>query len=174
MIETERLVLRPWRADDAPVLYRLASDSRVSEPAQWPRHTSVGMSREVIEKYFIPNPLTFAIVDKDSGQPVGCIGLLPSGDEYFPPLEGEREVGYWVGRPHWRKGIAPEALSALIAYCRDSLHLPYLLLTALATNHPSRRVAAKCGFSPAGEFSYDGKACLAFRLHLLNANSPGR
>ena len=56
VIETDRLVLRHWHNEDAAGLYRYASEERVSELALWPRHTSVEMSREVIEKIFIPNP----------------------------------------------------------------------------------------------------------------------
>ena len=44
--ETDRLIMRPWRTDDAEALYKYASDGRVSELALWPRHTSVEMSRE--------------------------------------------------------------------------------------------------------------------------------
>ena len=39
MIETERLILRPWQESDADALYKYASDSRVSELALWPTHT---------------------------------------------------------------------------------------------------------------------------------------
>lgn len=62
MIETGRLILRHWRVEDASVLYKYASDNRVSELALWPTHTSVKMSHEVIEKVFMPNPYCLAIV----------------------------------------------------------------------------------------------------------------
>ena len=41
MIETERLILRPWREDDAEALYKYASDPDIGPPAGWPPHTSV-------------------------------------------------------------------------------------------------------------------------------------
>ena len=56
MIETEQLILRPWKEDDAESLYKYASDSRVSELALWPCHTSAEMSRDVIRYIFAPNP----------------------------------------------------------------------------------------------------------------------
>ena len=61
-IQTKRMILRPWRLDDAEALYRYASDERVSEQALWPKHTSVEMSREVIGRFFMPNPHLFAVV----------------------------------------------------------------------------------------------------------------
>jgi len=48
LLETERLILRPWRAEDAEDLYRYASDPAVGPPAGWPPHTSVENSRELI------------------------------------------------------------------------------------------------------------------------------
>lgn len=70
MLETSRLIIRPWSTDDADDLYRYASDSRVSELALWPCHTDVAMSRTVIETYFMTNPDTYAIALKESGEVV--------------------------------------------------------------------------------------------------------
>lgn len=164
IFESGRFIFRNWVISDSEALFKYGSDSRVSEPAQWPCHTSLEMSREVIEKFFIPNPACFAIVDKQTLEPIGCVGLVPEGCEYFTPLSGEREVGYWVGHPHWGKGIATEVLQRFIQYCRDTLQLSSLLLTTLADNVRSRRVAQKCGFIPLGEFEYDGKPSIAHRL----------
>lgn len=166
VIETKRLVLRPWRPDDAAALFRYASDPKVSELAMWPVHTSEAMSREVIEKFFMPNEATFAMVLRDTGEPVGCIGLVPEGGEHYAVLPSEREVGYWVGRPLWGRGLTPEALEGLIAYCRDVLSLRSLLITTDMRNAASQRVAEKCGFLPVGEFDCDGCPSMAFRRAL--------
>ena len=72
-IGANRLMLRHWKLEDAGSLYKYASDGRVSELALWPRHDSVEMSRMVIEKYFLTNPYNFAIVLRETGEPVGCI-----------------------------------------------------------------------------------------------------
>lgn len=77
VIATGRLMLRRWRESDAEALYRYTSDGRVREMAMWPRHTSVEMSRQVIAEYFMPNPFNFAMVLKATGEPIGCIGLVP-------------------------------------------------------------------------------------------------
>ena len=62
--ETDRLIMRPWRTDDAEALYKYASDGRVSELALWPRHTSVEMSREVIESFFMTKNNVISILKK--------------------------------------------------------------------------------------------------------------
>ena len=48
MMETERLLLRPWQESDAEALYRWASDPEVGPAAGWPPHTSVENSRDII------------------------------------------------------------------------------------------------------------------------------
>lgn len=166
-IETERLALRRWRMEDAEALYRYASDGRVSELALWPRHTSVEMSREVIESYFLPDPYCFAMELKESGEAVGCIGLVPQGSEHFPPETSEREVGYWIGHPYWGLGLTSEALKGLVAYCRDILKLNSLLITTDTRNAASQRVAEKCGFRKIAEYDFEGIPSLAYRLSLI-------
>lgn len=47
MIETERLLLRPWEVADAQALYAVAKDPLIGPPAGWPPHESARMSREV-------------------------------------------------------------------------------------------------------------------------------
>lgn len=166
MIDTERLVLRPWALDDATALYKYASDYRVSELALWPAHTSVEMSREVIERFFMPNPHTLAITLKETGEPIGCIGLVPEGDEHYETEYSEREVGYWIGYPYWNMGLTSEALEALIDYCRESVDLSSLLITTDKRNVASQRVAEKCGFVFVEEYSYGNIAGCAYRLRL--------
>lgn len=48
IIQTERLILRPWCEADAESLYEYAKDERVGPAAGWPVHTSVENSREII------------------------------------------------------------------------------------------------------------------------------
>lgn len=166
MLQTKRLILRNWREEDAESLFRYASEPRVSEMALWPTHTSVEMSREVIIRYFMPYADTFAIVLKDSDEPVGCIGLVPEGDEHYNVNEAEREVGYWIGLPYWNMGLTTEALEAIIHYCRDSMALKSLLITVDAKNIASQRVAEKCGFNLIENYVNDGIDSKAFRLYL--------
>ena len=48
-LETERLILRPWKEDDAESLYKYAKNPEVGPIAGWPVHTSVENSREIIK-----------------------------------------------------------------------------------------------------------------------------
>jgi len=166
MIETERLKLRSWRETDAADLFRYASDERVSKMALWPTHTSIEMSREVIKQFFMPNEDTFAMVLKETDEAIGCIGLVPAGDEHHSTSYMEREVGYWIGYPHWGKGLTTEALREFLDYCKNHLGLESILLTTDFRNKGSQRVAEKCGFIQFDRYDLDGIDILAYRKML--------
>ena len=63
-METERLILRPWREEDALPLYKYAKNPAVGPIAGWPPHTSVENSREVIRD-ILSAPETYAVVLKE-------------------------------------------------------------------------------------------------------------
>lgn len=60
MMETKRLILRPWQESDAEALFRYASDPDVGPRAGWPPHKDVEESRSVIRHIFT-NDRTWAI-----------------------------------------------------------------------------------------------------------------
>ena len=72
-LTTDRLILRPWRESDAGILYKYAKDPEIGPAAGWPPHTSVEDSLEVIRTVFSA-PETYAVVLKETGEPVGSIG----------------------------------------------------------------------------------------------------
>ena len=67
-METERIILRPWRDSDAEVLYRWASDPDVGPRAGWPPHQSVEESLEIIRTVFRDATNTWAIELKETGE----------------------------------------------------------------------------------------------------------
>lgn len=146
MIETERLILRPWQEEDAEALYRYAREPSIGQAAGWPPHTSVNNSREVIRTVFAA-PETYAVVLKGSNEPIGCCGLLFADSMPHAGLKSdEAEIGYWIGKPYWGQGFIPEAVTALLDRCFKELKLSAIWLVYYDGNHPSRRVAEKCGF----------------------------
>lgn len=146
ILETTRLILRPWHVDDAEALYKYASDPDIGSAAGWPPHTSISMSRQVICEYFSA-PETYAVVLKQTGQPIGCCGLVPPGmrpnDSIGPD---DAEIGYWIGKPYWGQGLIPEAVNALIEHALSTLNKKALWIGFYTDNMKSRRVAEKCGF----------------------------
>ena len=142
-LETERLILRPWREDDAKELFRYASDPDVGPAAGWPAHTSVENSREII-KNVLSREGTYAIVLKETGLPVGSIGIMHNAN--IPTADNEAEIGYWIGKPLWGRGLVPEAVEEALRCCFEELGYERVWCAYYEGNDKSRRVQEKCGF----------------------------
>lgn len=144
MLKTNRLLLRPWQAEDAEILYEYAKDPAVGPPAGWPPHTSVENSREVIQNV-LSVPETYAVCLKD-GKPVGSIGLKLNGQTDMTDRDDECELGYWIGKPYWGQGLIPEAARELLRYAFEELGMRSVWCGYYEGNEKSRRVQEKLGF----------------------------
>ena len=153
-LESGRIVLRPWRESDAAALYKYASDPEVGPRAGWPPHESIEESLQVIRTIF-HSDTTWAIVLKETGEPLGAMGYMSSDDNLLPSREGEPLVGYWVGRPYWNRGICTEALQLMLDHIRRTTEIRSLIGSHFMDNPASGRVMEKCGFIPTGETCVD-------------------
>ena len=153
-LETDRILLRPWRESDAAALFRYASDPEVGPRAGWPPHQSEKESREIIRTVF-HNDSTWAICLKENGEPIGAMGYAPCDGNSLPSREGEPLVGYWVGKPYWNRGICTEALQLMLEYIRKHTDIQSLISSHFVDNPASGRVMEKCGFVPTGETCVD-------------------
>lgn len=145
MLETKRLFLRPWEESDAENLYQYAKSPDVGPSAGWPPHTSVENSREIIRDV-LSEPETYAVILKETGKPVGSVGIMPGKKSHFKLSEDEGEIGYWIGVPFWGRGLIPEAVRELMRYGFEELGLSKLWCGYYDGNVKSRRVQEKCGF----------------------------
>lgn len=177
-METKRILLRPWRDEDAETLYKYASDPEVGPRAGWPPHKSVEESLEIIRTIFHSDHMwaielketgepmeqreqNDACIDfaesrqrKTKGQPIGCMGYMVYGESNINIGENDAEVGYWVARPYWNRGICSEALRLLIDYCFDEKGFRALWADYFPDNPASGRVMEKCGFRDTGDINY--------------------
>ena len=154
LLETERLVLRPWDESDAEDLFRMAKDPQVGPSAGWPAHKSVEESREIIRNV-LSKPGTFAAVRKEDGRVIGSIGLK-TGQDSTSEKENEPEIGYWIGKDYWGNGYATEASRRLIRHAFEDCGAGAVWCCHYEGNRKSGRVIEKCGYSyvrtdPAGE-----------------------
>ena len=153
-METERILLRPWREEDAVALYRHASDPEVGPRAGWSPHKSVDESRNIIRTLFA-NDHTWAIVQKESREPIGCICYYTPDESNIGIGPNDAEVGYWVARPYWNRGICTEALQLMLDHIRKTTEIKSLIGSHFIDNPASGRVMEKCGFVPTGETCVD-------------------
>ena len=115
ILETKRLILRPWQQSDAEELYKYAKDPQVGPIAGWPVHTSVENSRDIIGTV-LSAPQTYAVVLKTTDLPIGSIALMIGERSNIGLPDTEGEIGYWIGVPYWGQGLIPEAVKKLIEY----------------------------------------------------------
>ena len=142
ILQTKRLILRPWSENDAEELYKYASDPEVGPPAGWPPHTSVENSREII-RTVLSAPETYAVCLKENGKPIGSVGLHRND---LAERDDEYELGYWIGKPFWGQGLIPEASRELLRYAFEDLGMNRIWCGYYDGNEKSRRVQEKLGF----------------------------
>lgn len=140
---TKRLRLRLLKPSDAVEIARLLFHD--SEAVQMSASMSDPMTEEAaldwIERRTSPDQQVFAILLVNSGEFIGSIGF--GGAREMP------YVGYWLGRQHWNRGYATEAVKALIEYARW-LGISSLQADTFPNNPASARVLAKAGFTNTG------------------------
>ena len=146
ILETDRLILRPWTEQDAESLYKYAKDPLVGPIAGFPVHTSVENSREIIKNVLLA-PETYAVVHKEDNEVIGSLGLMIREKSSIAKDETEAEIGYWVGVPFWGKGYIPEAIRRVLQYAFEILQLKIIWCGYYEGNEKSKRAQEKCGFT---------------------------
>lgn len=162
LIETQRLILRPWKMEDVEDFNRYCQNPEVGPNAGWKPHESLDESREILRGWVEDHSeeMNWAIVPKDRGYACGSISLMKDGRRVGVP--NCRELGYALSKEEWGKGYMTEAAKAVLAYGFEELALKILSINHYATNHRSRRVIEKCGFTYEGTLRrgaglYDGR-----------------
>lgn len=145
MLETKRLILRPWSAEDAESLYKYAKNPEVGPAAGWPPHTSVEESQKIIESV-LSDEGTFAVVLKETMEPAGSAGLKFGNKSSLAIDVEEAEIGYWIAQDYWGRGLIPEAVEELLRYGFEDLGLKRIWCGYFEGNQKSARVQEKCGF----------------------------
>ena len=143
IMETQRLILRPWEEGDAEECYKYAKDPLVGPAAGWAVHTSLEDSRLVLRDVLCV-PETYAVVWRPTGLPIGSIGLHFHSD--LATEDDEAELGYWIGVPFWGLGIAPEAAREMLRHAFEDLGLSRVWCGYYDGNSRSKRVQEKLGF----------------------------
>jgi RimJ/RimL family protein N-acetyltransferase len=146
MLETDRLLLRPWRVVDAVVQRELWTE----RDARVPPHRRIDADgrptvADLEESIRTSRPSSvglLAVERKAAGDVIGYCGLIDGGRG----PDGEPELAFELLRRTWRQGYATEAASAVIDWARSSGY-ERLWATVWDWNTASRRVLAKVGFT---------------------------
>ncbi len=142
---TKRLILRPWREDDAESLYEYAKDPEIGPVAGWQPHKSREDSFNVIRNV-LSSSECYAVCLKEDNVAVGSIGLLLNGSTDMTDRDDECELGYWIGRKFWGRGLIPEAAEEVLRHAFEDLNMQTVWCGYYDGNKKSKRVQEKLGF----------------------------
>jgi len=145
LLETERLLLRPFRLEDAEAFFLLGSLPAVIRYVGNTAFPDLDAARAALQAGPLRDYEThgfgrFACVWKQSGEVIGFSGL-----KYLPEIE-EVELGYRFLPAFWGMGVATEAGAASVASARTSLRLERLVGLVHPENQASASVLRKLGF----------------------------
>lgn len=147
-IETERLIIRPFIQSDLEECFELMKEKELYKHLDWDVMSFEdfkGVFKWWIDLYETDYDgdfkYNFAIFLKGNNQFVGWGGLGVI-DCFYP----EKEIYYLIGKEHWGKGYATEAMSALIQYYFNTIGLDKIIALAKPENIASNKVIKNLGF----------------------------
>ena len=155
-LETERLILRRFTVDDAPVMYRnWASEDKVTEFLTWPTHPNEEVSKAVIESwvkgYEKPDYYQWGIELKESHEVIGSIAVVSINEN-----TRAADIGYCIGSRFWGQGIMPEAGKAVVRYLFEAIGFERIAACHAKENPKSGRVMQKIGMRYEGTHRMGG------------------
>ena len=160
-LETERLLIRPIRSDDAEQLHAVYGDPEVMRRIPSGLSDSLDTTRQRVARYADYQGRygysLWAVIERASGRIVGDCGLFP--------VEGrgpEVEVAYRLGRAVWGRGYATEAAAACLRYGFDRLDLDRIIAITDPDHVASRRAMEKIGMAFEGTRAFYGRALVQY------------
>ena len=157
-IETERLLLRPFRESDAEAFFECCQNPNIGNNAGWKPHGSLEESQEILRSVFISQSGIWAIILKEDGRLIGSVGIISDPKRENPQA---RMLGYWLDESHWGKGYMTEAVQSVLDYGFNTLQLNLITANCYPHNERSQQVLKRHGFIYEGtlhqaELTYDG------------------
>ena len=143
-IETDRLILRKMTPGDAEAMFAYASDPEVTRYAIWETHRTIEDSRSFLDLtvrgYESGADPVWGIVYKGDHRFVGTCGFAS-----LAPEHARAEIGYVISKGYWGRGLAPEAVRAMISFGFERMGLNRIEARCIAENTASARVMHKVG-----------------------------
>jgi RimJ/RimL family protein N-acetyltransferase len=148
MIETERLIIRPWRESDRAEYLATCNDEAVTAHLGGPaKIEDIDAAFGRIRKSQEENGFCFwAIERKLDGQFLGYCGLKVIADD-VTPVKGEIEIGWRLRRDAWGQGYAFEAAQAALNWAWANLGVPRIVSFTTPPNEASWRLMERLGMT---------------------------
>lgn len=149
-LETQRLILRRFRADDADKMFEnWAGSEKVTAHLPWAAYKDAESVKDYLRtlenNYSSPSFYDWCIVLKETGEPIGSIGAVGVNDDL-----SSIGLGYCLSERYWGQGIVPEAGRAVLKLFFETLGAVRVSAAHHTDNPKSGRVMQKLGMRPEG------------------------
>jgi RimJ/RimL family protein N-acetyltransferase len=142
-LETSRLRLASWRPEQVPDFLAIASDPEVMRHIGLGRPWGEEQARAFVERQIVAEAAhgfcLWGLVERATRYLVGQCGLQRVGDT------NEIEIGWWLARDSWGRGLATEAARPVVAFAFERLQLPRLISIVQPANTASIAVMERLG-----------------------------
>jgi len=149
-LETERLILRRFKLEDAESMYNnWASDKECNKYLSWDIHKNVDETKEVLKRWideYEQGSYNLGVELKSNQELIGSIIVVNMRKKDF-----NCEIGYCYGSKYWSKGYATEALKRVIDYLLDDCKFHLVEACHISGNPASGRVMQKAGMKKEAE-----------------------
>ena len=154
-LETERLLLRETRLQDAEAIFAVFSDPGVTQFQDLDTFTSIeeamsttGYAYAVIERrakrFERGDAIRWGIARKQDNVVIGSCGFT------WNPQENAAEIGYELANTFWRQGIMTEAVRTILQFGFEKMGLRFVLAQVMLDNIASKKLLEKLGFQSQG------------------------
>lgn len=143
VIETERLWLENWQPEDLAAFRPIATHTEVmryiADGKPWSdERIAQFIARQIAHTERLGYCL-WKLIDQENGRLVGHCGMQPLYDT------GDTEIGWWLARDQWGRGMATEAARAVLRYGFEVIGLPRIVAIAWPENRASINIMRKLG-----------------------------
>ena len=155
MIETERLILRGWRDDDAALHHAMCADPAVmaylgAAPTLAESAAVVARQKAMFADY---GACFWALERRDIGAFIGWCGIKPG--PVGTPIDGKPEIGWSLVKTEWGQGYAREAAEASLAWGWREMDLPTVWAITVPANTASRALMERLGMTRVVDGDFD-------------------
>jgi ribosomal-protein-alanine N-acetyltransferase len=157
VIETQRLKLRPYVEGDVEALWPSVSDPELSRQMSWSAHADREETRAYIRSTADDIRENRGVVwgIEHEGKVIGSVGIEDITWQRAALRFDRAELGFWVAKAWWGKGIVTEAAHAAVKFAFDTIGLHKVNVHCFAANAASKRVIEKLGFRFIGRLEED-------------------
>jgi RimJ/RimL family protein N-acetyltransferase len=162
ILETERLILTTWLPSDWTALRPIASDAEVmryiTNGVAWSDEKICEYVERQIKVYHERGFCRWKLIEKSTGEVIGFCGIGFWSDAPDP------EIGWWLARSHWGRGLATEAARVALHDAFHRVGLERIISVAMPANTASTRIMEKLGLKFDCEFQGEGTPLVRYAI----------